>query len=195
MIKKVLGTLAIVALIYSCGTKQKKAENTIEKIKIEDLMANIDNYIDTDIAIGGIVNHVCAHGGKRLFLVSENSDVTIKVIPTEAFGVFNKELEGSSVYVYGIVKELRIDDAYINDLEKEMSEGVESEATHDGNHSGEEETTGIDSSQVQKIAEMRQEVAASGKGYISQYWIECNKIEAIEETGTEVAEKAVEAEK
>jgi hypothetical protein len=86
-------------------------------------------------------------------------------------------------------------------MEKEMSEGVESEAahTHDGEHNAEEKEVGLDSAQVAKIAEMRQEVAESGKGYISQYWIEATKFEVseyVEKNETEVAEeKEVEAEK
>ncbi|OFX24167.1 MAG: hypothetical protein A2041_03490 [Bacteroidetes bacterium GWA2_31_9b] len=205
MFKKIFGVLAIAVLLYSCGTKQ--TESTVEKVNVETLMASIDNYIDKDVVVSGTVSHVCAHGGKRLFLIAENPDLAIKVIPTEELGVFNKDVEGSSVNIYGKVKELRIDDAYIANMETEMKEGVESEAahTHDGEHNIEHKTVELDSAQIQKITDLRSEVAESGKGYISQYWIECNKIETVEipaeETVNEVSEeieteeKTVEAEK
>jgi hypothetical protein len=202
MLKKVFGVIVIATLLYSCGTSQKEAESTTEKISVENLMASIDNYIDKDIIVSGTVSHVCSHGGKRLFLIGENPDIAIKVIPNEEIGVFSKDLEGSLVDFYGKVKELRIDEAYITDMEKEMSEGVESEAahTHDGTHDGEhKEQVGLDSAQIAKIAQMRNEVAESGKGYISQYWIEATKFEVseyVEKTETEVTEeKEVEAEK
>lgn len=196
MLKKVFGVFVIFAFLYSCGTNQKEAENSTEKITVENLMASIDNYIDKDLIVSGTVSHVCAHGGKRLFLIGENPDIAIKVIPNDEIGVFTKDIEGSLINIYGKVKELRIDDAYITDMEKEMSAGVESEAAHDGNHSGTETEGGIDSTQIQKIAEMRQQVAESGKGYISQYWIEATKFEVteyVEKAETEV--KEVESEK
>jgi len=201
MLKKVFGVIVIAALLYSCGTNQKEAETATEKISVENLMASIDNYIDKDIIVSGTVSHVCAHGGKRLFLIGENPDIAIKVIPNEEIGVFSKDLEGSLINIYGKVKELRIDEAYITDMEKEMSEGIESEAahTHDGEHNAEEKEVGLDSAQVAKIAEMRQEVAESGKGYISQYWIEATKFEVseyVEKTEAEVTEETeVETEK
>lgn len=193
MLKKVFGALLVTALLYSCGTQQKEAETANETITVDNLVANIDNYIDKDIIVSGTISHVCAHGGKRLFLVGENPDLVIKVIPTETLGIFEKDIEGGYANIYGIVKELRIDEAYINDLEKELSEGVESEAVHDGNHSGQEVEGAVDSTQIQKIADMRQELAASEKGYISQYWIECNKFEIQE--FDETTEEAIVEEK
>jgi len=186
MFKKALGIIAIAVLLYSCGTKQSETENTTEKISVDNLMADIDNYIDKDMLVCGTVSHVCSHGGKRLFLIGENPDFVIKVTPNNEIGVFSKELEGSFVHVYGKVQELKIDEAYIANMEKEMTEGVESEAshTHDGDHDGEHKTAGLDSTQIQKIAEMRQEVAESEKGFVSQYWIEAKKVET-----TECAEK------
>jgi len=179
MLKKLVGVLAIVAILYSCGTKQKETECNTEKISVQALMDSIDNYIEKDVLVCGTVSHVCSHGGKRMFLIAENPDVAIKVTPNEEIGVFSKELEGSMVHVYGKVKELRIDDTYITEMEKEMMEGVENEAahTHDGNHDGEHKAE-LDSTQIEKIAQMRQEVVESGKGYISQYWIEATKVEA-----------------
>lgn len=181
MLKKIVGVLAIAAIVYSCAPKQKDAECSSEKISVQTLMDSIDNYIDKDVLVLGTVSHVCSHGGKRLFLIAENPDVAIKVTPNDEIGIFSKEIEGSTVHIYGKVKELRIDDAYITDMEKEMMEGVENEAahTHDGTHDGEHKT-GLDSTQIEKIAQMRQEVIESGKGYIAQYWIEATKVEATE---------------
>ena len=178
MLRKIIGVVSIVAILYSCGSKQKETECTSEKISVQALMDSIDNYIDQEVLVCGTVSHVCSHGGKRMFLIAENPDVAIKITPNDEIGVFSKELEGSTVHVFGKVEELRIDDAYITDMEKEMMEGVENEAahTHDGNHDGEHKTE-LDSTQIEKIAQMRQEVVESGKGYISQFWIEATKVE------------------
>jgi hypothetical protein len=38
MLKKVFGVLVISALLYSCGTNKKEAENSTEKITVENLI-------------------------------------------------------------------------------------------------------------------------------------------------------------
>ena len=118
MIKKVLGILAVATLLVSCGTQQKKEKECTEKaaITVDNLLAEITNYIDKDIVVVGTVNHVCSHGGKRMFIIGENPDLAIKITPNDEIGVFEKELEGSHVIITGVVKELRIDEAYVINL-------------------------------------------------------------------------------
>ncbi|MCD4833203.1 MAG: hypothetical protein K8R31_05345 [Bacteroidales bacterium] len=187
MIKKVLGILAIASLLVSCGTQQKKEKECTEKektaITVDNLLAEITNYIDKDIVVVGTVNHVCEHGGKRMFIMGEDPDIAIKITPNDEIGIFEKELEGSSVIITGIVKELRIDEAYVANLEKELSEGADNEAIHD--HSGEEDEedhaeTEVDSSKIKQIEHMKTQIAESENGYYSQFWVEASKFEVKE---------------
>ncbi|MCK5169205.1 MAG: hypothetical protein KAQ75_04930 [Bacteroidales bacterium] len=192
MFKKVLGIFAIVTLLVSCGTQQKKEKECTEKatITVDNLLAEITNYIDKDIVVVGIVNHVCEHGGKRMFIMGEDPDVAIKITPNDEIGIFEKELEGNHVIITGIVKELRIDEAYVANLEKELSEGADNEAIHD--HSGEEEKeeparpagehaeTEVDSSKIKQIEHMKTQIAESENGYYSQFWVEASKFEVKE---------------
>ncbi len=192
MIKKALGILAIASLLVSCGTQQKKDKECTEKdaITVDNLLAEITNYIDKDIVVIGTVNHVCEHGGKRMFIMGKDPDIAIKITPNDEIGIFEKELEGSHVIITGIIKELRIDEAYVANLEKELSEGADSEAIHDhsggdddedpARPAGEHAETEVDSSKIKQIEHMKTQIAESENGYYSQFWVEASKFEVKE---------------
>lgn len=190
MIKKLFGVIAIIALLASCANKeQKKEENTnneIAKVTVDQVMSDIQNYVDKDLLIEGTVTHVCAHGGKRMFIMGTNPDVAIKVTPNEEIGVFDRELEGSHVAVTGVLKELKIDETYVANLEKELAEGSDNEAVHDHSGDKKEETHEADEQKQQQIEAMRQKIAESENGYYSQYWIEASKFEVLESAAKEM---------
>jgi len=182
MIKKVLGILAVAAIMVSCGNKEQKKEACCDKemttVTVEQVMEDMQTYVDKDIVIVGTVNHVCSHGGKRMFIMGGNPDVAIKIIPNEEIGVFEKELEGSHVVITGILKELRIDEAYVANLEAELAEGTDNEAVHDHSKGTHEEEA--ENEDHEKIEAMRTQIAESENGYYSQFWIEANKFEVKE---------------
>ena len=188
MIKKVFGIVAIAVLLASCATKEQKKEETTEKeiakVTVDEVAANMQNFVDKEVVIEGTVNHVCAHGGKRMFIMGSDPDVAIKITPNDEIGVFEKELEGSLVLVTGIVKELRIDEAYVANLEKEISEGADNEAVHDHSGGKHEETAEEAEQKQHQIDAMREQIAESENGYYSQFWIEAKKFE-VEEAAPE----------
>lgn len=184
MIKKVLGLLVVIAVMASCASKEQKSEQTneqeITKLTVDEVAGDMLSHVDKEIVIKGIVNHVCSHGGKRMFIMGEDPDVAIKITPCEEIGVFEKELEGSHVMVTGVVKELRIDEAYVVNLEKEIAEGGDNEAIHD--HSGGEHDEAEEANDEKKaqIEAMREKIATSENGYYSQFWVEASKFEVKE---------------
>lgn len=182
MIKKVFGILTIATIMMSCGNKEQKTDEACcdkekEIVTVDKVMADMASFVDKDIVIKGTVNHVCAHGGKRMFIMGEDPDVAIKITPSEEIGVFEKELEGSHVIVHGVLKELRIDEAYIANLEKE---NAESEALHDHSGGTHEETEEASEQKQHQIDAMRKQIAETENGYYSQYWIEASKFEVVE---------------
>ncbi len=184
MIKKVLGILAVAAIMVSCANKEEKKEACCDKegtkVTVDQVMADMQTFVDKDLVIVGTVNHVCSHGGKRMFIMGEDPDVAIKITPNEEIGVFEKELEGSHVMVTGILKELRIDEAYVANLETEIAEGSDSEAIHDHSGGAHDETEEISEEKKQQIEAMRTKIAESENGYYSQFWIEASKFEVKE---------------
>jgi hypothetical protein len=189
MIKKVLGIFIITTILFSCGNKTEKKEAVSEKevavITVDYLKTNIESYVDKDIVVAGIVNHVCSHGGKRMFIMGENPDLVIKVTPNDKIGVFEKELEGNLVFVTGVLKELRINEEYVANLEKEVESGSDNEAIHDhsaGTHDEPARPAGEEAENEKKaqIESMRTQISESENGYYSQFWIEAVKFEVQE---------------
>ncbi|MDA3952264.1 MAG: hypothetical protein PF485_01360 [Bacteroidales bacterium] len=182
MIKRVLGILVVSVIMFSCASKTEKKEACCDKeittITVDQVMADLQSYVDKNIVIEGIVNHVCSHGGKRMFIMGEDPDVAIKITPNEKIGVFEKELEGSFVIVTGMVKELRINEDYVVSLEKEGNEVAKAEAMHD--HSAGTHDEDAENEQKAQIEAMRTQISESENGYYSQYWIEAVKFEVKE---------------
>lgn len=193
MIKKALGILAVATIMFSCGNKTEKTEavneNEVVTISVDQLMGDLKSHVDKEVVIGGLVNHVCKHGGKRMFIIGQDPDVAIKITPNDEIGVFEQELVGSTVLVTGIVKELRINEEYVVSLESETVEVSKSEALHD--HSGgthdEEADDEADAEKKAQLDAMRVQIAESENGYYSQYWIEAVKFE-VKESDHEHAE-------
>jgi hypothetical protein len=184
MIKKVFGVLLVLAVFAACTNQEQKSEETKEKeiaaVTVDEVNANIQSYVDKEIVIKGTVNHVCSHGGKRMFIMGTDPDVAIKITPNDEIGVFEKELEGSHVVVHGVMKELRIDEAYVANLEKEIAEGSDNEAIHDHSGGTHDETEEVSDEKKAQIEAMREQIAESEKGYYSQFWIEASKFEVVE---------------
>jgi len=116
--KKYLSILAILALlIAACGSEGETKETTdstettkVEEtpmIKISEFDVVAANYVDKAIKVKGIVDHVCRHGGKKLFLVDDEGDIHV-----ESEERFNDSIMGSEIVVTGIVREFRVDEAY-----------------------------------------------------------------------------------
>ena len=199
--KKVSGLLLIAVVLFSCGTKQQKENqetttNTLSAISVDKVLSNTSNYVDKEVMVEGLVNHVCSHSGKRMFILGENPDNALKITPKDKIGIFKKELEGNRVIIKGVLKELIIDDEYVAQLENETAENMDNEALHE--HSGgdheEEEEAAVDSSKIKQIEQMKADIAQSEKGFVAQYWIEASEVEVIENDQTEKAETSEDAE-
>ena len=80
------------------GCCQEKV-NDCDGIKtVDDVLANFEELVDTEVEVCGKVTHVCVHSGQRLFLAAENSD-DIMVVTTE--DVFSEDLIGKKLVVTG----------------------------------------------------------------------------------------------
>jgi hypothetical protein len=60
--------------------------------------------VGKEIEIQGMVVHVCRHGGKKMFIVGEDPEMRVKIDASEEVSVFDPELEGSTVFVKGIIQ-------------------------------------------------------------------------------------------
>ncbi len=144
--KKILLSLLIASTLFACTNNNSTDETTndvdstkidttinavnedanIPVIAISDFDKEAGNFVDKKIEITGLVDHVCKHGGKKILLVNDSADVHV-----ESENRFEDTLVGNTITLIGIVKEFKVDEAYMQKMEKdelnEHSEGKDKE--------------------------------------------------------------------
>ena len=116
--RKIITLLALAGLFFACNnagqkdTDQSAQDSTavsqaIPVIPLSEFNAQAAAYVDKEVTTSGVVDHVCKHGGKRLFLVNDEADLHI-----DGEDRFDESLSGSEIEVTGIVREFRVDEAY-----------------------------------------------------------------------------------
>ena len=107
--------------LSSCGggKKQQNAEETIAALSIDDVMAKAAELVDQKVVIEGVCTHTCSHGAKKMFLVGSDDSKTLRVEAGE-LGAFDTKVVNNMVTVNGILKEERIDEAYLVDWENRL---------------------------------------------------------------------------
>jgi len=110
---RILLWVALVVLMGACNqAAQKEGEVQSEKIErivsatIEELVANPAEYENKEVAISGMVTHVCRHGGQKCFVVGADGETQIRIVPAGDIDEFKIDLEGSSVAFKGTFKVL-----------------------------------------------------------------------------------------
>ena len=130
--KNIIIVLVLSISIFSCKTEVKQteiSETTIEQVvetpslALGEFDSKAGDFINREVKVTGIVDHVCKHGGKKILLVTDEGDVHITSDER-----FDEALMGSELQLTGVVLEERIDEAYLLKMEedniKSHSEGA-----------------------------------------------------------------------
>jgi hypothetical protein len=182
--KKFFYAIIALAMLASCQTNSTKnnevAEaNVVEEVitvPLQDFGDMAGELVGKQVALNGTIDHVCKHGGQKMFMVHQNSDARIKITTGENMAAFNTELEGENVKVLGIVDELRIDEDYLREWEEELiadKESIAGEKVHMGEGEGEGDHHEEDGGEFDQINEYRKMIKDSGKDYISFFSVVC----------------------
>lgn len=139
MIKNFVKIIVIAVAFTACAGNAEKgtSENTeatelnsseaeVPEIILADFGAKAGDFVDKEVKVAGLVDHVCKQGGKKLFLVSEEADLHV-----EGEERFDESLSGSSVIVTGYVREFRVDEAYCLKMEEDNITSHSKGATDD----------------------------------------------------------------
>jgi len=174
---KKLYTVILGALIFvACSSDTQ--QNETAKLTVAEISAKASEYVGKSVAVSGTVVHVCKHGGKRLFMVSEDSKNRFKLTAGISVGSFDVKLEGSDILATGIVEEQRVDEAFLNSWEEEITPETKPEVSHEAHDKGEEKED-HDEDPKKKIDAMRIKLAESGKEYLSFYSIKCESFKEL----------------
>ena len=112
--------------LSSCGggKKQQQAEEAVAAMSIDDVMAKAGELVDQTVVIEGVCTHTCSHGAKKMFLVGSDDSKTLRIEAGE-LGAFDTKVVNNVVTVKGIIKEERIDEAYLVDWETRLKNETE----------------------------------------------------------------------
>lgn len=174
--KKVI-LLAVMAIaMVSCQSKKNE-------VKVDEFANRAPEFVDQTISIEGVAQHVCATSGRKLFLGSETSDESVIVMAGADIDKFDANTIGETYSVEGIVREMvRIDEAYLDEWEKQVIEMGVQEGTHIC--SSEQKALGIDNPeeieladnpQMKQIVAYREQIAANNGQPLIFYCVECVK--------------------
>lgn len=185
MLKKSIFLFALVFGLFACTNEAPdanadaatdEAKTEIPTIKVEDFTTVAADFVGQKIQIAGTVDHTCKHSGKRMVIVGENADFSVKIEAGEV-DQFNRELEGSDVSVIAMVTESRMDKNYLDEWEQEVLK----------NHADDDDGGAED---LSKIENYRIELKESGKDHLSFYGLDCVSYEVI--TAAPVSEETEE---
>lgn len=186
-----LVSLALIAIFFaSCGgstTKQADQEQADEivQLSVDEFLADPAEYVGKEVTMRGLVVHVCKHGGKRMFIVGENQDDRLQIKAGDEVAAFPLEAEGSIVEINGIVDELRIDEAYLENWENELkADNPESEMKIHRGEEGHEHGEGDIQAEWNQIANYREQLVELGQEHLSFYSVICNSFVEIQEAET-----------
>ena len=93
------------------------------KVEVMTFAGQAPSLVNAQVIIEGMVTHVCKHGGKKMFIMSGDPDVQVKITTGEKMAAFPPELEGSNIVVKGYVEE--IIDEYETEETHELDEAHE----------------------------------------------------------------------
>lgn len=169
--KKTFLFLSMIALFVSCGENPQKASTTEAAetevtgkpvLSIADFNSEAGKWVNQEVEITGIVDHVCKEGGKRLFLVDDFGNVHI-----DGEERFDESLTGNAVAVTGIVKEFRVDEAYCLQLEEDEIQ----------KHKKGLDTEEFYAQKMEQVKMYRDSMQSAGVDHLSFYTIEYKSLE------------------
>lgn len=98
--------LAILAVACNQTSKEKgeSKQDSMISATIEELISQPEEFRDKQVAISGMVTHVCRHGGQKCFVLAGDGESQIRMVPGQGIDEFGIELEGSTVAFKGIFR-------------------------------------------------------------------------------------------
>lgn len=189
----IIATLSVAtSVLCACGNRSNKAaattaeEQTVsEALDIDSLLDKAESLAGQQVTLEGVCTHICAHGGRKIFLMGSDDTKTIRVEAGE-LGAFDQKCVNSIVKIKGILREERIDEAYLQNWEAQAAAGTdeqhgETEAGCDTEKNARGETG---NTVAERIADFRTKIAAreaaEGKAYLSFYFVEAGSYEIVE---------------
>ena len=190
--------LALTFIVTACGgSKNNQAAQDEESsaLTVDELLTNPDQYVDQTVTFEGICSHLCKHGGRKAFVQGNADNLLLRC---EAFPSMNEPFSGETIHhpirVTGIFHEERIDENYLQELERTEQERAYNINQEGGAVNPGESEAGCDTERAahgqqdlntlnERIADYRARIAErdsiEGKPYLSFYFVEATGYEIL----------------
>ena len=151
-------------------------------MEVDSLLSDADALVGKEVTIEGVCTHTCKHGATKIFLMGSDDTQTIRV-EAGKLGSFSSKCVNAIVRVKGILKEQRVDEAYLQNWEAQLK--AQAQEKHGDSEAGcdsEMKARGEKANTAEgRIADFRKKIAArkikTGKDYLSFYYMEANSYE------------------
>lgn len=163
----------------------------VESYHVKDLLGKAEELVGKTVTIDGFVTEVCLHRGCNLVIHDVRDDVqaSLKVQQGESLAPFTSDFSGETVRISGVVRNLRIDSAYLDNWEAEVKGGIalkhaeKYQGDRDAGTAEVMECSAEDQAVLDRISALRERVAKVDRGYLLSVWVECNGINKVSGKG------------
>lgn len=195
-------TAFVSVCFVACGGSSKASDEKEEVagISVDEVMANPDSLVGDTVVIEGVVSHLCRQGGRKAFVAGNADDVMLRCEAYPLMGEpFAKETVHRPIRVKGVLREERIDEAAIIEMEKQNAvrlQNIALEGGEDAAKRAEHAESGCDTERAaqgqaelttfnERMADYRAKIAAreanEGKAYLSYYYLDAVSYETLDE--------------
>ena len=167
---KQLFVLSVLAFtLFSCSGNKNRAEASVSAYELDNLLALADREVDKTITVVGYVTHTCKHSGKKCFIVGESQKASLRVEAEGEIETFSADLTGSKLSITGILKEHRLSQEYIDELETDVKQFQEKGGSAE-----------VCAAELSNINDMRQWMKDHDKDYYVIYYMNGLKFEVLD---------------
>jgi hypothetical protein len=180
-ILKHISTVAILALTVTLNAGAQSVPVTPPAYGVASLIQATNQLWDKTVVVEGFVTAVCPRSGKKAWLHDTNPEAAgnLRVEREGKSAVFEKEVVGKTIRVTGILRELRIDAAYLDSWESRVK-GSNTTVEKKDNCTDKCEENQTVATALKRINALRAQVAKSDKGYLSTIWVDGEQWQVVE---------------
>jgi len=175
---KFIPSLVFISFLFGCTSPN--THNGIKEVNADELVENIDAYIDSRLVTEGTIVHICSVDGKRMKLKTDRG-VIIKIVPFDPTQSFDTLFYKKRVAIQGVVKESRISDTMIAEQEKSSVVycSYDSDSCTNSSQVGPKANVSDISRSENELANPKQTLERAGKDYVSVVFIVAERVDII----------------
>lgn len=155
-----------------------------DTMTVDRVLVSADSLSGHEVVFEGVCTHICAHGGRKIFVIGSDDSKVLRVEADGFIGSFPEETVNSIVVVKGILAEDRIDEAYLDAWEQKIKETEAVNTASESSHCDAEQKAQGQAdikNAFDRIGDFRSKIASrtekEGKPYLSFYHVDASQYE------------------